>query len=203
MRSLSILKLMKLLLTSSLCLVFASCSTIYKVVPLDSKTQQFPADRIATVLVSEPFDLDSRKELIVAPRGFYEEMISNIGYFSEVIDFSVLEERIISKGLQDKVPSTEGLIGLSNAAKYYKSFLVCGVNEFVEGGTLVHQLNLYDASTGILLFACKVGLQHQTLLESMFIADGVDDQHTYYPLLNSLISYIRSNSKTAEDRLHN
>ena len=169
--------------------LFLSGCTVLKVVDVDPKTGYFPTSVKATVIKSEPIDLDAKKALILVPKpDFLQAQIKNIGYFGEVISFETLEDRIIKANLTDKVSSITDRIGINNAAKNYKYFLWFRVDHTGTNPHMHSQFILTDPIT----------------MEDYFIADtpldymwtGVNDQHNWYPMFNALIDYIKANSKT-------
>ena len=176
------------ILLGAVLLCFAGCSSM-KVVPLDQKTGRFPSDTKATVATSKPFDLDSRKALILVPTSeFVVGQVRNIGYFTEVMTVDDLEKVIVQKNLADKVPSVHDAIGLSNAAKNYQPFLWLHLKTRGTGTQTFAQFILTD----------PVNLDDLLVVETHldYIWSGVNDQNNWYPMFNALIDYIQANSKT-------
>jgi hypothetical protein len=74
-------------------------SSSQRVVELDS-SGHFPGRTTATVVLSKPFDLDSRKDLIVVPpNDFLKGEVANIHYFNEIITPEELQKSIVRNGL--------------------------------------------------------------------------------------------------------
>jgi hypothetical protein len=167
-------------------LVLFGCSS-QRVVELD-RSGHYPARTTATVVLSKPFDLDSRRSLIVVPpNDFMQGEIANIHYFGEVITPEDLQKAIVQNGLSDKVPSIADLIGLSNAAKYYKPFLWFHGKMHGAGTERYSQFILTDPLTLDDLLVVETHLD--------FLWTGVNDQNNWYPMFNALIDYIKQNSK--------
>lgn len=176
----------------SLFLVFFSllvgCTTL-KVVEVDPATGYFPGEKRATVTTSQEVELDSINDLVLVPTGdFTVNMVKNIGYFDEVITFEELENIIIKNDLTEQVPSVKDRIGINKAAKAYKKFLWLRWDIRQDGSKKYQQLILTDPITLEDLFVCE------TLLD--YVWAGVNDQTNWYPMINSLIDYIKKNSKT-------
>ena len=169
-------------------LALGACSSM-KVAEVDSKSGYFPGSTKATVLTNKAVDLDSRKALLLIPNGdFIKGQMANIKYFGEIITFDDLEKRIVQGNLGDKVPSVRDRIGISNAAKYYKSFLWFRIERLGEGTNQRARFILTDPLTQEDYFVAETKLD--------FIWTGVNDQNNWYPMFNSLIDYVRQNSKT-------
>jgi hypothetical protein len=168
-------------------LLLLACSS-QRVVELDG-SGHFPGRTTATVVLSKPFDLDSRKDLIVVPANdFLKGEVTNIHYFNEIITPEELQKSIVRNGLAEKVPSITDLIGISNAAKYYKPYLWLHTKTHGANRDLYTQFVLTDPLTLDDLFVVETHLD--------FIWTGVNDQNNWYPMFNALIDYIKSNSKT-------
>ena len=173
------------------CIIIASilafaCSS-QRVVDLD-RSGRYPGRTTATVVSSKPFDLDARRSLILVPSNdFLKGEIANIHYFGEVITAEDLQKSIVQNGLSDKVPTISDLIGVSNAAKYYKPFLWFHTKSHGAGTDRYSQFLLTDPVTLDDLLVVETHLD--------FLWTGVNDQNNWYPMFNALIDYIKQNSK--------
>lgn len=168
--------------------LLGSC-TRGQVIDIDPETGHLPTVDIARVVKSESILIDDWKSLVLVPGGdFTKEQTTNLKYFDDVMDFDDLEVRIVREGLQDKVPSVNDKIGISNAYRHYRQFLWLRFDTRDVGNKRLIQLILTNPEN----------------LEDYFIAEtvydtlwaGVNDQNTWYPLFNALIDYIRENSNT-------
>lgn len=169
--------------------VLISACTNMKVVSLDPKTGFFPTSTKAKVILSKPIELDKRKKLLIVPNEpFIKGSISNIEYFDEVIDIDELEKRIVQANLTEKVPAVNSQIGLNNAARHYKDFLWFHFLRVGENPNQKMQFILTDPLTSEDLFITETELDYAW--------KGVNDQYNWYPMYNSIIEYIKSNSKT-------
>jgi hypothetical protein len=169
-------------------LLVAGCSS-FKVVELDPSTGYFPVSSKAQIVSEKPLDLDTRKNLLLVPKSdFVKGMIKNIAYFDELVTFDELEKQIIAANLTSKIPAITDRIGLSNAAKNYKSFMWLHFDTRGEGRSKYSQIVLTDPLT------MEDYLIAETYLD--FRWSGVNDQNNWYPMLNSLVDYIKKNSKT-------
>jgi hypothetical protein len=178
---------MKLIALVAAALALSGCSSL-KVSQVDPKTGYLAAASKATTVKNTKFDLDSRKTLLlVTDDRFVVDQMKTLGYFDEVISGVDLEKAIIAGGLTDKVISVRERIGLSNAAKYYKSFLWLRFNLDDQRPNYVRMF-LTDPLTMEDLFSAEIFMDR--------FWTGVNDQYTWYPLFNELISYIRANSAT-------
>ncbi len=178
---------MKVIWLAAAALLASACSS-FEVSALDPKTGFLKASVKATTIVSKPFNLDARKDLILVQNDpFVLGQTQAIGYFNEVITAEQLEIRIIQNNLGDKVPSVSERIGLNNAAKHYKPFL------------WLH-FDINDAKSEFV----QIYLTDPLTMEDVFVAEvymdtiwaGVNDDNAWYPLFNELIAYVRANSAT-------
>jgi hypothetical protein len=170
-------------------LCFTACS-IGKIVPVDPKTGLYPAQAQAKVITNKPIDLDQRKSLILVPNDdFIKGLITNIHYFDEVIDFKQLETRIIQANLTDKIPSVQDKIGINIAAKNYKDFIWFRYEKLTtDPSNPTARFILTDPITAEDIFITETELDYAW--------KGVNDQYNWYPMFNSVIEYIKANSKT-------
>lgn len=179
---------MKNLLILIFALTLGACTSL-KVVELDPVTGYFPTENKAVVVTNKPFDLDARKSLLLVSNSEFEKnQIKNIGYFDEVINFKELEALIVKNNLGDKVSSVKDRIGLNNAAKYYKPFLWFRIDTRGTGNEQYVQFIITDPLTLEDYFVTETHLDR--------VWAGVNDQNNWYPMFNSLIDYIKANSKT-------
>lgn len=180
------------LLVMVLVTAFASCTTFWKVTDFDKVTKHFPTSEKAVVVLDKPFDLSSRREILVVPSvqensTYFKEMVSKIGFFKEVISVDELEDEIIHAGVADKVQTVKDRIGFNNAAKYYKPFLFLDFKIRGDGSQKYNQIHLIDALT---MEDCFIG---EVLWDPA--RKGVNDQSVWYPLLNSLNDYVTEHIK--------
>ena len=134
------------LMTMFAALWIVACSS-QKVMELDS-TGHLPGKAVATVLVSKPFDLDTRRNiLLVPPHDFMKGQLQNIHYFSEIITAEELQKIIVKNGLTNKVPSISDSIGISKAATNYKPFLWFHGKSHGTGRDIYSQFILTDPLT--------------------------------------------------------
>lgn len=169
-------------------LSLTACSSM-KVAEVDPQTGYFPTSTKATVVVSRSVDLDLKKSLLLIPNvEFVKGQITNIKYFDEVITFEDLEKRIVQANLNDKVPSVRDRIGVSNAAKYYKNFLWFRYERKGERPDQRGQFIITDPKTMEDYFITETKLD--------YVWSGVNDQNNWYPMFNSLVDYIKQNSRT-------
>ena len=168
-----------------LCLAVVSCSSL-QVSDIDSETGLLPSTKQATVITNEPFDIDSRNNLLLAGEQVTGPQIAKLEYFDEIMTHSELEDEIIKNGLTDKVPSISNRIGLNSAAKNYKPFLMIASKSYKKGSDDYLQIKLIDAVDMKDIFVAERKLD--------YVWAGVNDQNTYYPLYNALFEYIREQS---------
>lgn len=180
--------MMKRLLLVIISILLSACTSL-KVVPIDPKTGAFPSSTEAKVVLSKSIDLDERKKIILVPNDvFLKESIINMNYFDEVINYEDLEKIIVQEDLTEKVPSIDGQIGINNAARHYKDFLWFHFLSVGENPDKKAQFILTDPQTLEDLFVTETHLD--------YVWKGVNDQYNWYPMLNSFIEYIKTNSKT-------
>lgn len=164
----------------------SACSNL-KVAEVDPETGYFPGGETADVVKSVRVDLDQWRPLLLATGGdFVKGQSENIGFFEEVMDSEDLQDRIVRAGLQDKVPSVDDKIGVNNAYRHYKEFLWLRFNLRQDGRDKYAQFILTNPET----------LDDYLIVEKYldYFWTGVNDKSTWYPLFNSIIDYIKSNS---------
>lgn len=169
-------------------ILFTGCSTL-KIVEVDPETGYFPGTKQAAVVKEISVDLDQKKSLVLVPDGDYtKSMIANIGYFDKVIDFGDLQDIIIKENLTELVPSVNDRIGVNKSAKAYKPFLWIKWKTRQDGNKKYQQLVLLD----------PISLEEYFVTETLldYVWAGVSDQNNYFPMMNSLIDYIKNNSET-------
>lgn len=178
---------MRRILTTIAAALLSGCSAL-KVVETDPITGYFPGDKRAAVVTNIPLDMDNRKDLILVPNDdFTGDMVRNIGFFDNVMNFEDLEKTIINENLTDAVPSVDDRIGLNKAAKAYKPFLWLRWDDRKDGSKHYGKLILTDPITLEDYFVAE------TLLD--FLWRGVNDQNNFYPMMNSFIDYLKENSR--------
>ena len=178
-------KIVSLILTFS---VFIQGCTMLKVVERSDKDNGYFYENIIqanTIISLDTVNMDNYKPLLVVPKSeFLVGMSKNLNFFDEVITLEDLEKRIIEANLQEKVPTVNSYIGLSNAYKAYKPFLYLNIGPDKRDKKIVQQLKLVNPNTGKEIFLSE--------LESSY----PNDQGVWYPLYNSLIDYLRRTSKS-------
>ncbi|MFC1764482.1 hypothetical protein ACFL6U_20740 [Planctomycetota bacterium] len=180
---------MKSILTFALTLVLMGCSGTKQVtVETNPRIDYFPGRKKATVIKSMDIDLDAKKQILLVPVGnFTLSMVERIGYFDVVLTPDKLEEKIMREGLADKAHSIADETGINIAAKEYQPFLwLRWVNRF-DGTRYYVQLVLTDPILLEDYFVCETHLD--------YLRAGVSNRTNWYPMMNSLISYIKRNSK--------
>jgi hypothetical protein len=187
-------------------IVSISACTNMKVVKLDKNTGRFPTTAKATVVKNVQTDLDSMKSLLLLPDNhlvngqtaksllflpseeFMKGQISNINYFEKTITLDELETQIVKNGLTDKVPSIRDKIGINKAYKAYKPFLWLHFENRTENGKLYGQFILTKPDTLEDIFIVEKNFDYNF--------EGISDQTIWYPMLNAIVDYIETNSKT-------
>jgi hypothetical protein len=111
-----------------------------------------------------------------------------VKFFDQIIKIEELETRIVKAGLAEKVPSIRDRIGLSNAAKHYTPLLWLRFDTRTSADKRYAQFILADPLTLEEYFVTETLLDH--------VWSGVNDQSNWYPMFNSLIDYIKANSKS-------
>lgn len=159
-----------LLLTGSLFLS-ANFNTVY-------------SQKTVTILKKVEVNPDTLKTLIIVPDN--EKIIKQVkemSYFKEIKTIKELQQEIIAKGLTDKIPNVSDRIGLYNAYKYYKPFVMLyfsSEDKKLEG--LRIRLNLFDPGRSDIIF------QNEVRINLMW--EGTSDKKTIFPLLKSLAEYL-------------
>lgn len=176
-----------LVLAALLSVALAGCSVGVAVKP-DPNTGYIVSNggnaKKANVTVSKAADVAAYKDLVLVTAGdFAEDQTRNLAFFSEVIDIEELQKRIVAANLQDKVPTVNDRIGLSNAARHYRKFLWLRYDTDKRGSKIFGRLIVTDPVTLDDLFVAERELD--------YVWAGVNDQNTFYPMFNSLIDWLR------------
>ncbi len=174
-----------LALTILIATTITSCGTFEKVTTLNSNTGRFAAkSKTVATIKKTSVNADTLKTLVIVPNTpYWIEMSKNMKYFKEVMTFSELQKDIISKGLTDKIPTISDRIGLNNAYKYYRPFVILNMTKEQKTGKGWYAgLTLYDPKKADYIY------QNEIYLNLMW--DGWTDQGTMYPLFNSLLDYL-------------
>lgn len=174
-----------LALTILIATTITSCGSSEKVTTLNANTRRFPAkNKTVITLKKTSVNVDTLKTLIIVPNTTYWiEMSKNMKYFKEVMTLAGLQKDIIAKGLTDKIPTVWDRIGLNNAYKYYRPFVILNMTKAQKPGSGWYAgLTLYDPGKADYIF------QNEIWLNLMW--DGWTDQGTMYPLFNSMLDYL-------------
>jgi hypothetical protein len=177
-----------LILLLSLAALLAGCGTFLKAVPVDKSTGKFPTEKTlqdSEILVKKQLNLSQYKQLAFVQDGeFTKDMVTNIGYFDNVVTKTEFEKILLEKKLADKVPSVSDLMGLHQAQKAYGDFLVIKIDVIRKEGKKRVELSAMDPESGSTLFhAFRPGQ----------VGPEYFDQNITYPLFNGLIDWINEN----------
>ena len=174
--------------------------TYYRAVPLDAITGYFPTFSISHQLhsvIRAPVVINRKVHLaryhgnvVVSAARFWTEEIRYTGAFRHVMTRQAFEKAIIRSGLSQRIGSVGGLLALHQAYQAWGPFLwiYTRLNTVSANRHGMHEAELIvvDPRSGHKLFVARERFHHYT-------ASSVSDQTTFYPLLNSLIDWIREN----------
>jgi len=168
-------------------MLLLGCSNM-KVSHLNSQTKRLPTNNKATILTSKIIDLDAYNNLLLIPENhFLKGQMEQIGYFKEIITPNELKIKIVSHGIEKKVPSIEDAYGIKKAAKAYKPFLWFRLHRRINLDGYYGQFILSNPKTFEDYFVAEIKLPSTP--------KGTGDKKVWYPLFNALIDYIEQNSK--------
>ena len=176
---------------SLLAIILSACGTQQKVAPLDPKTGLLKSDYgfvlDAKVIAEKTVDLSKLKGLAFVSGGgnYAVEQLKAIGYFEEVVDYPGLQKLVVSKGLEDKVPTVADGIGLAKLYRAYKPFLWLTFKRVYRESLPYLQIIAINPENLEELFVAEIYLD--------FMLAGVHDQNSRYPLFNALITWISKN----------
>lgn len=177
------------------------CSTEFQARGIDSQSGYLPTSlgsgmpvKKANVLADQKTDLGRYGgSLLVVGGDFFRQEAMDIGGFTDIFTVEDLQKRIIARGLQDKVPSVDDLIGLNKAYKEYKPFLFLRFKEDKGSDNNFYlKLIVTDPGSAQDIFVAQVKSCGSTFCD--------DDQHVWYPLFNSYIDWLRANGMTVSAR---
>lgn len=173
-------------------------------IPISPQSGLYQVDSQTKVMINKPLDIDKRTSLLVLKDSgpgvisnyagvpaikFHREKISNLNYFEQILTLTEFEESIIQNNLTDKIPSISNNIGLSNAAKHYKSFLLLEI-AMLNSGLGPQQITLTDPLT------LEVHLKASSQSPAVDLSFWGSYLPERYSLYNALINYLKENSKT-------
>ena len=173
------------------CLLLAACGTQLKVAEVDQSTGTLKSEKgtvtKATVVASKARSLAQfGGTAFVSSGGEYGvNQLKATKLFAEVLNYDDLQKLVVTKNLQEKVPSVAEPIGLSRLAKVYKPFLWINFKRVNKENKPYLQLIATNPENLEELFVAEVFLD--------FVWTGVSDQNSRYPLFNALIEWARNN----------
>lgn len=175
-----------------------SCSSTFKVKPLDEKTGQLPTETKLTpeeILVDKSINFNEYNQFLYVKNSgvnmekydkYIIETLKNIGGFKKVYTQSELEQYVIQNNLTDKVTSISDNIGLLNLQKQVGNFLVVeSTPEYLGGYDYSFKFKVINPATS------------ETLLElkhKAFNWAGLD-RPLFNPVFNYYINWKNKNSK--------
>ncbi|MBS0515760.1 MAG: hypothetical protein JSS16_09820 [Proteobacteria bacterium] len=185
---------------SAAILLIAGCGTTGKVIKPNNSgylaTDSHGAVEQAKTDTAEKINLADYKSFALVTTGDSAfKQIKELGIFSEVLDIKDLQARIIEKNLQDKVPSlaANDRIGISNAGRNYQKFLWIHFDIEKRDDKKFVKLIATEAASSKDVFVAEREINTGV----MALAYGIgapNDQNMWYPLFNSLVAWLKSNS---------
>ena len=162
------------------------CGTHEKVTTLN--TNYFPTkmkkQELVKVLKKISINADTLKTLLVVPTSdFWLQMGQNLNYFNEVLTDDQFESAIVKAGLSDQIFTVYDKMGLNRAYNAYKPFVILSQTKVRKKGRWYAGLTLYDPKSAEMIF------ENEIWVDLVWV--GWTDQVTTYPLLNSLLDYLR------------
>lgn len=177
---------MKRLISVLMILLLNGCLTLGEVSEIDPKTGYFPSEAKANVIKNQKYDIDKMKSLILVTDGpFFQGQVQNIKFFDHVINENDLLAIIVRENLQSKVSPVINAVAINQVYENYRPFLWLRYNTRVEGKKVYGQIILSDPKN-----------MNDLFIAERYFDKSRSDQALWYPLFNSLIDYIRENSKT-------
>ena len=169
-------------------MLLTSCGTFEKVTTLNLNTNYFPAkvkkQELVKVLKKVSINADTLKTLLVVPTSdYWLQMGQNLNFFNEVLTDDQFESAIVKAGLSEKVFTVYDKMGLHRAYNIYKPFVILSQTKENKKGRWYAGLTLYDPKSAETIFENEIYVD--------LIWEGWTDQVTTYPLLNSLLDYLR------------
>ncbi len=189
------------LLVGLLTLSLSSCGfTYFRAVPVDPQTGYFPTastfnqatpERKAPVLINRKTNLAHYHGNVLVTAGtFWAREVRYMGAFRHVMNSADLQKKIIRAGLAHRIKSLNSLLDLHHAYKVWGPFLWIHVQINAASGNRhgmrKAELIVTDPLTTRNLFVTRERFR-------FFFSKNVNDQNTFYPLLNSLIVWIHEN----------
>ncbi len=181
---------MRLAFTLLLTLVLSACGTQLKVAEVDA-TGRLVSDKgtvtEASVLQSRTGSLARFNGAVYVSGGgeYGVNQMKATRLFKDVYGYEDLQRLVVSRGLQEQVPSISEPIGLSRLAKAYRPYLWVHFKRVTKDNKPYLQLVASDPENLDELFVAEVHLD--------FVWAGVNDQNARYPLFNAFIAWVRRN----------
>ncbi|HEY1773614.1 MAG TPA: hypothetical protein VGH91_10535 [Gammaproteobacteria bacterium] len=140
--------------------------------------------------------LVSGSGILASEDPFLLKEMAAIGAFSDGMDIVSLQQRLITAGVQDKVPETHDLLGLNKAYRAYKPFLWVHFELVSDQGECSVAMIATDPGDGQDLFKANAHVRSSPGVGDgcdSFSINTTDDQGTWYPLFNSFIDWATAN----------
>jgi hypothetical protein len=204
------MKLITGVLVALLTLSLTSCGyTYFRAVPLNPHTGYFPTAtpfnqthpaRKAPILINRKTDLARyHGNILVTASRFWVQEIRYTGAFQHVMTYQDFEKKIIRAGLSHRITSLDSLLGLHHAYKIWGPFLWVHIQTNILSG------NRHGMHKAELLVINPLTTRKLFVTRERFrtiFSKRVNDQYTYYPMLNSFIEWIRENGGHLHPRPH-
>lgn len=151
----------------------------------------FKTDEIAIVTKNDSINLDEYKGLILIPGGIqFRKYFETINYFDKFQTFDEFEKEIKKSEFKKEIGDFYGKDGLINAYTKYKKFLCLFISE---GKDNIVTMSLYKPDTKEIF---TVTGKSKTNYIGISAGTKQISEDTYESMLNELVKYIKSNSKT-------
>lgn len=154
--------------------------------------QLFKTKIKANVTINDTINLDNFKELVIIPGGHFRKELEKINYFSKIMTFEEFQKEIKKAGFDVSKYNVNSKEGAEFIFKDYKKFIfVAQTRSSTDKDT--RQIIIVDPTKGK-VFEVEGKLKTNVI--------GISAGTTYMPeemnnaMLNELVNYIRSNSKT-------
>lgn len=173
-------------------MTLAACGTTQKATTLNPQTKYFPAKthKVPTVLIDEPTNAANLNKMLLVPNtDYWLAMGKNLNFFDTVLTYEQFEQELVKKGLSTQIFDLADNTSITN-----QSFMVLNMTSIMKPkNRLFAVLTLNDSRNNEIIFQNEIRLN--------LLWDGWTDQGTMFPLLNSLLDYLRKQEyRTSPER---
>lgn len=159
-----------------------------------SQENLFKTSKTAVVLKNDPLNIDDSNSLIIIPSGrMFRKYFEKINYFKEVIDYGVFEKEVKNANINQEEFKNAKVIddAFKVIYKVHRKFLTFTMVTDKETKTIKFILNKPDYGDIFIVEG-----KSKTNVVGISAGTTYVPEDVYDAMMNELVNYIKSNSKT-------